>query len=158
MLKNLPCGPISEQRGFMLCFSISQYKMAFMVPSMNCSSPVPVELMQPQTMTLPPPCLTAGKTHLYCTPHLVAATHAWHHLNQISWPWSHQTTGHGSSNTSPQSACLQQTVCGLSCASFLEEAFFLGRQPCRPIWCSVSMRHSYVYFPKTTSGYDAQHD
>ncbi|CAI9570240.1 unnamed protein product [Staurois parvus] len=34
-----------------------QYMLAFMVPSMNCSSP-------PQTMTLPPPCLTVGKTHL----------------------------------------------------------------------------------------------
>ncbi|CAI9554412.1 unnamed protein product [Staurois parvus] len=45
--------------------------------------------MQPQTMTLPPPCLTDG-----------------------------------SSNPCPQSACLQQTVCGLSCASSLEEASF----------------------------------
>ncbi len=35
-----------------------------MVPSMNCSSPVPVALMQPQTMTIPPHCLTVGKTHL----------------------------------------------------------------------------------------------
>ncbi len=40
------------------------YMLAFMVPSMNCSSPVPAALMQPQTMTLPPPCLTVGKTHL----------------------------------------------------------------------------------------------
>ncbi len=48
----------------MLCFSMSQYILAFMVPSMNCSSPVPAALMQPQTMTLPPPCLTVGKTHL----------------------------------------------------------------------------------------------
>ncbi len=47
-----------------LCFSMSQYMLAFMVPSMNCSSPVMAALMQPQTMTLPPPCLTVGKTHL----------------------------------------------------------------------------------------------
>ncbi len=47
-----------------LCFSMSQYMLAFMVASMNCSSPVPAALMQPQTMTLPPPCLTVGKTHL----------------------------------------------------------------------------------------------
>ncbi len=54
----------------MLCFSMSQYMLAFMVPSMNCSSPVPAALMQPQTMTLPPPCLTVGKTHssLYSSP------------------------------------------------------------------------------------------
>ena len=37
----------------MLCFSMSQYMLAFMVPSMNCSSPVLAALMQPQTMTLP---------------------------------------------------------------------------------------------------------
>ncbi len=48
----------------MLCFSMSQYMLAFVVPSMNCSSPVPAALMQPQTMTLPPPFLTVGKTHL----------------------------------------------------------------------------------------------
>ncbi len=51
--------------GIMLCFfSMSQYMLAFMVPSMNCSSSVPAALMQVQTMTLPPPCLTVGKTHL----------------------------------------------------------------------------------------------
>ncbi len=33
-------------------------------PSMNCSFPVPAALMQLQTMTLPPPCLTVGKTYL----------------------------------------------------------------------------------------------
>ncbi len=53
-----------RREGIMLCFSTSQYMFAFMVPSMNCSSPVPAALMQPQTMTLPPPCLTVGKTHL----------------------------------------------------------------------------------------------
>ncbi len=53
-----------RREGIMLCFCISQYMLAFVVPSMNCSSPVPAALMQPQTMTLPPPCLTVGKTHL----------------------------------------------------------------------------------------------
>ncbi len=57
-------GSLSCWEGIMLCFSMSQYMLAFMVPSMNCSSPVPAALMQPQTMTLPPPCLTVGKTHL----------------------------------------------------------------------------------------------
>ncbi len=51
-----------RREGIMLCFSMSQYMLAFMVPSMNCSSPA--ALMQPQTMALPPPCLTVGKTHL----------------------------------------------------------------------------------------------
>ncbi len=53
------------REGIMLCFSMSQYIMAFMVPSMNCSSPVPAARMQPKTMTLPPTCLTVGKAHLY---------------------------------------------------------------------------------------------
>ncbi len=85
-----------RREGIMLCSSMSQYILAFMVPSMNCSSPVPAALMQPQTKTLPPPCLTVGKTHLslYSSP-------CWHHLNQISLSWSHQTTGHGSSNPCP---------------------------------------------------------
>ncbi len=56
----LPCGPVSEGRG-----SCSASNMlAFMVPSMNCSSPVLAALMQPRTITFPPPCLTVGKTHL----------------------------------------------------------------------------------------------
>ncbi len=56
--------PSLRREGIMLCFSMSQYMLPFMVPSMNCSSPVLTALMQPQTMTLPPPCLTVGKTHL----------------------------------------------------------------------------------------------
>ncbi len=51
-----------RREGIMLCFSMSQYMLAFMVPSINCSSPVPAALIQPQTMTLPSPCLTVGKT------------------------------------------------------------------------------------------------
>ncbi len=54
--------PGLRREGIMLCFSRSQYMLVFMVPSMNCSSPA--ALMQPQTMALPPSCLTVGKTHL----------------------------------------------------------------------------------------------
>ncbi len=61
---NTALRPSLWREGIMLCFSVSQYILAFMVPSMNCSSPVPAALIQPQTMTLPPPCLTVGKTHL----------------------------------------------------------------------------------------------
>ncbi len=61
---NTALRPSLRREGIMLCFSMSQYMLAFMVPSMNCSSPVLAALMQPQTMTLPPPCLTVGKTHL----------------------------------------------------------------------------------------------
>ncbi len=61
---NTALRPSLWREGIMLCFSMSQYKLAFMIPSMNCSSPMPAALMQSQTMTLPPPCLSVGKTHL----------------------------------------------------------------------------------------------
>ncbi len=48
---NTALRPSLRREGIMLCFSMSQYMLAFMVPSMNCSSPVPAALMQPQTMT-----------------------------------------------------------------------------------------------------------
>ncbi len=47
--------------GIIFCFRMSQYMLESMFPSMNRSSPVPAALMQPQTMMLPPPCLTVGK-------------------------------------------------------------------------------------------------
>ncbi len=56
--------PSLRREGIVLCFSMSQYMLAFTDPSMNCSSPAPAVLMQPQIMTHPPPCLTVGKTHL----------------------------------------------------------------------------------------------
>ncbi len=62
---NTALRPSLRREGIMLCFSMSQYMLAFMVPSMNCSSPVPAALMQPQTMTLPPPYLTVGKTLVF---------------------------------------------------------------------------------------------
>ncbi len=107
---NTALRPSLRREGIMLCFSMLQYMLAFMVPSMNCSSPVPAALMQPQTMILPPSCLTVGKTHLSlysrpacCHTRLKPSEH-------IRLYWSPQTTGHCSSNPCPQSACLQQTV------------------------------------------------
>ncbi len=47
--------------GIIFCFRMSQYMLESMFPSMNRSSPVPAVVMQPQTMMLPPPCLTVGK-------------------------------------------------------------------------------------------------
>ncbi len=61
---NTALRPSLQRERIMLCFSMSQYMLAFMVPSRNCCSTVPAALMQPQTMTLPPPCVTVGKTHL----------------------------------------------------------------------------------------------
>ncbi len=56
----------------MLCFSMSQYMLAFMVPSMNCSSSVPAALMQPQAMTLPN---QIKSNHFYC------------HITTTQVPW-----------------------------------------------------------------------
>ncbi len=61
---NTALQPSLRREGIMLCCSMSQYMLTFMVPSMNCCSPVPAALMQPQTMILLPPCLTIGKTNL----------------------------------------------------------------------------------------------
>ncbi len=61
---SLSCWNTALRPGIMLCFSMSQYMLPFMVPSMNCRSQVPAALIQPQTMTLSPPCLIVGKTHL----------------------------------------------------------------------------------------------
>ncbi len=61
---NTALRPSLRREGIMLYFSMPQSILAFVVPSINCSSPVPAALMQPQTMTLSPPRLTVGKTHL----------------------------------------------------------------------------------------------
>ncbi len=49
------------REGIIFCFRMSQYMLESMFPSVNRSSPVPAVVMQPQTMMLPPPCLTVGK-------------------------------------------------------------------------------------------------
>ncbi len=42
---NTALWPSLWREGIMLCFSMWHYLLAFMVPSMNCSSPVPAALM-----------------------------------------------------------------------------------------------------------------
>ena len=56
--------PSFWREGIMLCCSIWQYMLEFMFPSMKYNSPTPAALMQPYTMTFPPPCLTVGMIHL----------------------------------------------------------------------------------------------
>src|SRR5579859_5299269 len=62
-----------------LCWRISTYPGPFMIPSMRCSLPIPPPVMQPHTITLPPPCLTVffvkrgssacpGLIQQYCRP------------------------------------------------------------------------------------------
>ena len=90
---NTALRPSFQREAIVLCFSMSQYMLAFMVPSMNCSSPVRAALLQPQTMTLPP--LDCRQDTL-----VFALLTWWHHLSQKSLSWSH-TTGHGSSSPCP---------------------------------------------------------
>ena len=61
---NTALRPSFWKEGIMLCCSISQYMLEFMFPSMKCNPPKPAALIQPQTMTFPPPFLTVGMTHL----------------------------------------------------------------------------------------------
>ncbi len=75
---NTALQPSLQREGIMLCFRMSQYMLAFMVSSMNCSSPVLTALMQ------------------------------------------------------PSANCLWAFVCII-----FRRGFLLGRQPYRPIWCSV---------------------
>ncbi len=49
------------REGIIFWFRMSQYMLESMFLSMNRSSPVPTLVMQPQTMMLPPACLTVGK-------------------------------------------------------------------------------------------------
>ncbi len=42
------------REGIIFYFRMSQYMLESMFPSMNCSSPLPAVVMQPQTMMLPP--------------------------------------------------------------------------------------------------------
>ncbi len=48
---NTSLRPSLRKEGIMLCFTMSLYILAFMVHSLNCSSPVPAALMHPQTPT-----------------------------------------------------------------------------------------------------------
>ena len=61
---NTALRPSFWREGIILYRSILQYILKFMFPSMKCDYPTPAALMQPQSMTFPPPCLTVGMTHL----------------------------------------------------------------------------------------------
>ena len=69
-LGSLPCWntalrPSFPREGIMLCFSMSQYMLAFMVPLMNYRFPVPVALIQSQTHYHAPCTTTASNWSLW---------------------------------------------------------------------------------------------
>ncbi len=100
---NTALWPSLRREGIMLRFSMSQYMLAFMVPSMNCSSPSAGSTHAAPDHDTPTTMLDCSQDTLVFVllSWLLAATHAWHHLNQISLSWSHQTTGHGSNDPCP---------------------------------------------------------
>ncbi len=63
---NTALRPSLRREGIMLCFSMSQYMLALMVHSMNCSSPVPVfcRFVLPYQILLHP-IKTVGRRHLF---------------------------------------------------------------------------------------------
>ncbi len=92
----------------------------------------------------------------------------WRHLPQ---QFSQNLVGNTALVCLSSANCLQAFL-----GIIFRRGFFLGRQPCRPIWCSVQCmvwaltgwppplqhlqqywQHSYVYLPNTTSEYDAEH-
>ncbi len=117
----LPCDPVSEGRGSCsasVCHStcwhswLTQWTIASQCRQNSCT-PRPWHSHYHAWLKARHTCL--------CTPHLVAATHAWHNLKFILVSSDYRTC---SSNPCPWSDCLQQTVCRLSCASSLEEDSF----------------------------------
>ena len=101
-------------------------QLEIMFPSMKYNSPTPAALMQPQSMTFPPPCLTVGITHLslHSSPGRRNTCLKPSEPNKLIS--SHHTIRHGSSNPCALLICFQQTVCGLSCVSSSEEASSWG--------------------------------
>ncbi len=116
---NTALRPSLRREGIMLCFSMSQYMSA--------------ALMQPQTMTLPPPCLTVGKTNLS----LYSSPGCRHTRLTPSEPNKFILVSSDHRTWFQQSMSL---VC-LSSANYLwaflciifRRGFLLGRQPCRTI-------------------------
>ncbi len=123
----------SLREGIILCFSMLQYMLAFMVPSMNRSSPVLAGLIQPQTMTLPPPCLTVGKTQLS----LYSSPGCRHTRLTPSEPKKVYLGLIRTQDMVPVIHVLSLLVFSKLLRAFLciifIRGFLLGQQPCRPI-------------------------
>ena len=117
--------PSFWREGIMLCCSISQCMLEFMFPSMKCNSPTPAALMQPQTMTFPPPCLPVGMTHLslYSSP---GRCHTCLKPLEPNKLISMCFVDMSSTN------CLRAFFCIV-----FRRGFPLGWQPCTPISCTV---------------------
>ncbi len=116
---------------------------------MNRSSPVPVVVMQPQTMMLPPPCLTVGKAQFswHSSPGRRHTCWTPSELKKFTLDSSDHRTC--SSNSCSWTGCLQQTVCRLFCEPASEEAFFWDAGHANRLLavCGVWSEHWQAYLP-----------
>ena len=173
---NTALRPSFWREGIILCCSISQYMLEFMFTSMKCNSQTPATLMQPQTMTFPPPCLTVGMTRLslYSSPGCRYTCLKPSDSNKLIFI------------SSDHRIWFQQYMCfvDLSSANYLlaflcivfRRGFLLGWQSFTPIWCRVRSivwaltgwlpplqslqqcwQESYADLSKKAFGCDAQH-
>ena len=121
------------REGIIFCSSISQYMVEFMLPSMKCNSPTPNALMQPQTMSFSPPCLTVGmvQTSWYSSP-------GYHHTcltpsepNKLILVSSDQSTFF--QKVMPFVDIFAENWYRFLLCRVFRRGSFLGRQLCRPI-------------------------
>ncbi len=171
---NTALRPSLRREGIMLCFSMSQYMLVFMVPSMNCSSPVPAAhaASDHDTPTTMLDCMQDTLLFVILTwlpPHTLDTIWTKYVYLGLIRP----------QDMVPEIHVLSLLVFSLRaflCIIF-RRGFLLGRQPCRPIFDAVCgiwsehwqadppplqplqqcWQHSYIYLPNTTSGYDAEH-
>ncbi len=130
------------REGIIFCFRMSQY--------MNRSSPVPAVVMQPQTMMLPPTCLTVckaqfswysspGYRHTCCTVYTIWVKQVYLRLHYMV-PVIHALS-------QVVFNCLQAFLW----ANF-RRGFLLGQWPCKPTCCSVwRMVWAMTSWPSTST-------
>ena len=134
-------------------FNILQYMSPFMIPSIKWSSPTPCAFMKPQTIRLPPPCLTVGTRHfsLYSSPgrrHTFWTPSEPKRLTLVSSDHksgSQKDNGLSSwlfANCKQACLCLGFKIC-----------FLQGRLPCRFAWCTVVCIESGCSWNANTSSF-----
>ncbi len=113
--------------------------------------PSTAALMQPQTMMLPPPCLTVGKAQFLGTPHQASP-----HMLDTIWVKQVYLRLIRPQDMVPVIHALGQVVSANCLQAFLwasfRRGFLLGRRPCKPTCCSVwRMVWALTSWPSTSA-------
>ena len=141
-LRSLSCWklvplPTRLRHGIIFAFNISHYMSAFIIPSIKWSSPTPCALMKPQTIRLPPPCLTVGTRRFF----LYSSPGRRHTFWTPSEPKRLTLVSSDHKNGSQKDKGLSSWLfanCKRACLCLGFKRFFLhGRLPCRFAWCTV---------------------